>query len=337
MKRIATSMGCAGLLVLLCALWGPSPAGATTPGTNGRIAYSRFAGQHADIVSVNPDGTSVLKLTSGPAGTYDFNPDWSPNGTNIVFQRDNDSDFNCGQACIQGIYTVKPDGTQVTRLTPDDPGIYSADPSFSPDGMRIAFDRCIGPIVNDTCTSEGLFVMSADGSNTIQVTFENLSSPFQDGEVQWSPDGSHFVFQRFRFSDSSIAVFTVRVDGTGFRRLTPWQLDGEHPDWSPDGNLIAFESYGDGAPPDVSTNVFTVRTDGSHLEQVTDNDGGAVNATNPAWSPDGKKIVFVQIPGSGPFGYADIFTMNADGSNARQVTTSTFWDFRPDWGTAPSS
>jgi Tol biopolymer transport system component len=80
--------------------------------------------------------------------------------------------------------------------------------------------------------------------------------------------------------------------------------------------------------------VYTIRPDGSHLVAVTDYEGGAVNATNPAWSPDGKKIVFVQDP-SGPLGYADIFTMNADGSAIRQVTTSTLWDFRPDWGTAP--
>jgi Tol biopolymer transport system component len=61
-----------------------------------------------------------------------------------------------------------------------------------------------------------------------------------------------------------------------------------------------------------------------------------VNATNPAWSPDGNKIVFVQNP-SGPLGNADIFTMNADGSAIRQITTSTLWDFRPDWGAAPLS
>ena len=313
-----------------------APAGATAPGTNGRIAYSRFADasfHHADIVSANPDGTGVVKLTNEPSGTYDYNPDWSPNGTKVAFQRDSDS-VNCGQACIQGIYTMNADGTQLRRLTPDDPGVYSADPSYSPDGTRIAFDRCIGPIVNDTCTSEGVFVMSADGRNTIQVTFENLASPFQDGEVQWSPDGRHFVFQRFRFSDASIAVFTVRIDGTDFHRLTPWQLDGAHADWSPDGQLIVFESYTDGAPLGVSTNVFTVRPDGSHLEQVTHNDGGAMNATNPAWSPDGKRIVFVQIP-SGPLGYADIFTMNADGSDIRQVTKSTLFDFRPDWGSQP--
>lgn len=333
MKRIIAPAALVMFVALGVGSASQSPARATAPGTNGRIAYSRFAGRHADIVSANPNGTGVVKLTSTPADTYDFNPDWSPDGTKVAFQRDRDSDSSCGQACVQGIYTVKPDGSQVARLTPDDPGIYSADPSYSPNGMRIAFERCIGPIVNDTCTYEGLFVMSADGSNTIQITFENLTSPFQDGEVQWSPDGTHFVFQRFRFSDSSTAVFTVRIDGTDFRRLTPWQLDGEHPDWSPDGNLIVFESYGDGAPPGISTNVFTVRPDGSHLEQVTHNDGGALNATNPAWSPDGKKIVFVQIP-SGPLGYADIFTMNADGSAIRQVTTSPLFDFRPDWGTA---
>jgi Tol biopolymer transport system component len=313
-----------------------SPAGATAPGTNGRIAYSRFAGYHAEIVSANPDGTGVAKLTNPRAQVFDFNPDWSPDGSKLAFQRDSETD--CGEACIQGIYTVNTNGTQLTRLTPENSEIYSADPAYSPDGTRIAFDGCIGPIVNDACSSSGLFVMNADdGGNTVQVTFENPSSPFQDGEVQWSPDGTHFVFQRFRFSDASIAVFTVKVDGTGFHRLSPWQLDGAHADWSPDGQLIVFESYTDGAPPGVSTNVFTVRPDGSHLVQVTHNDGGAVNSTNPAWSPDGTKIVFVQLPGSGPFGHADIFTMNADGSAIRQVTTSTLFDFRPDWGTAPPS
>jgi Tol biopolymer transport system component len=188
--------------------------------------------------------------------------------------------------------------------------------------------------VHDACTKEGIFVMTGNGNNLVQVTFETPSTNFQDNEVQWSPDGTHFVFQRFRFSDESIAVFTVRVDGTDFHRLSPWRLDGEHPDWSPDGHLIVFESYGNGAPAGVSTNVFTVRPDGSQLAQITHNEGGAVNAHNPAWSPDGKSIVFAQSPATGPFGYRDIFTMDADGSGIRQVTMSTLFDYRPDWGTA---
>ena len=282
-----------------------------------------------------PGWDGVVKLTNPRAKVYDFNPDWAPDGSKLAFQRDDET--GCREACVQGIYTVNADGTQLTRLTPENSEIYSADPAYSPDGTRIAFDGCIGPIVNDACTNEGIFVMTADGRNTEQVTFESPASRFQDNEVQWSPDGTHFVFQRLRFSDGLIAVYTVKVDGTDFHRLSPWQLDGEHADWSPDGRLIVFESYGDGAPTGVSTNVFTVHPDGSHLTDVTRDEGGAVNATNPAWSPDGTKIVFVQLPGSGAFGNADIFTMNADGSDIRQVTASTFWDFRPDWGTAPPS
>jgi Tol biopolymer transport system component len=129
-------------------------------------------------------------------------------------------------------------------------------------------------------------------------------------------------------------VFTVKVDGTDFHRISPWRLDGEHPDWSPDGRLIVFESYGSGAPAGVSTNVFRVHPDGSHLAQVTHNEAGLVNSHNPAWSPDGKSIVFEQDPATGPFGYGDIFTMDADGSDIRQVTTSTLFDYRPHWGTA---
>ncbi len=96
-----------------------------------------------------------------------------------------------------------------------------------------------------------------------------------------------------------------------------------------------FESYGGATPPGVSTNVFTVRPDGTGLTQITQNEGGEVNSTNPAWAPDGAKIVFAQTPGRGGLGYSDIFTMNADGSAIHQAATSTLWDFRPDWGSEP--
>jgi TolB protein len=181
---------------------------------------------------------------------------------------------------------------------------------------------------------DGLYVFDADGSNFVQVTQNDARGEYI--EPQWSPGGTKLVFA-IASDTKGHAIFTINVDGTGERRLTPWSLDALHPDWSPDGRLIVFEAPdADDAPPGTSANVFTVRPDGSHLVAVTHYWGGDVNATNPAWSPDGKKIVFVQIR-SGPLGYADIFTMNADGSAIRQVTTSTLWDFRPDWGTAPPS
>jgi TolB protein len=299
---------------------GALPAGATAPGSNGRIAYARFAGYQAAIVSANPDGTSVVKLTNPPAKVFDLNPDWSPDGTKIAFERDTD--------VSQEIFTMNADGSDLHQVTFDGfPG--DTDPAWSPDGTRIAVER-----FDMSAGRDGLYIFDADGSNFVQVTQNDARGEYI--EPQWSPGGTELVFT-IASDTKGHAIFTINTDGTGERRLTPWSMDALYPDWSPDGRLIVFQAPdADDAAPGTSANVFTVRPDGSHLVAVTHHSGGAVNATNPAWSPDGNKIVFVQVP-SGPLGYADIFTMNADGSGTRQVTTSTLWDFRPDWGVAPPS
>lgn len=321
MKRIIAPAALVTLVALALASASLAPAGATAAGTNGRIAYSRFADasfHHADIVSSNPDGTGVVKLTSTPAGTYDVNPDWSPDGTKVAFERDTST--------AGGILTVNADGSNLRQIT--FAGFGDQDPAWSPDGTRIAVERFDIPAGRD-----GLYVFDADGSHPVQVTQNDARG--ENVEPQWSPDGTKLVFA-IASDTKGHAIFTVNLDGSGERRLTPWSLDALHPDWSPDGRLIVFEAPdADDEPPGTSANVFTVRPDGSHLVAVTHYRGGDVNATNPAWSPDGKEIVFVVVPGSGQLGYSDIFTMNADGSHIRQVTTSTFWDFRPDWGTAP--
>jgi Tol biopolymer transport system component len=298
------------------------PAQATVLGSNGRIAYSRFADadfRHADIVTVNPDGSGVVKLTSTPARTYDFNPDWSPDGTKIAFERD--------AGASQEIFTMTADGADLQQITFDAfPG--DMDPAWSPDGMKIAVVRFDIPAGRD-----GLYVMNADGSHPVQVTQNDARGGYV--EPQWSPDGTKLVYA-IESDTAGHAIFTINLDGTGDHQLTPWTLNGLHPDWSPDGRTILFEAPDvDNAPPGISGNVYTIRPDGSHLTAITHHQGD-VHATNPAWSPDGKKIVFVQIP-TGPRGYThtDIFTMNADGSGLQQVTTSAHFDFRPDWGSQP--
>ncbi len=315
-NRIASVV--AMILVSGVGLVGAVSAGATARGTNGRIAYSRFAGQHADIMSANPDGTGIVKLTSGPSGTFDLNADWSPDGTRIVFERD--------AGASQEVFTMNGDGSDLRQITFDEfPG--DADPAWSPDGTRIAVERFDIPADRD-----GIYVMNADGSHPVQVTQSDARG--ENIEPQWSSDGTKLVFGIA--SDTGHALFTINLDGTGERRITPWSLDAVHADWSPDGRLIVFEAPDrDDEPPGTSANVYTIRPDGSHLAAVTHYKGGDVNAGNAAWSPDGTKIAFVEVPGRGPFGNADIFTMNADGSGIYQVTTSTRFDFRPDWGTVP--
>src|SRR6266545_5160029 len=126
MKRFGTWTRVAAMLVFGLALLATPPAEATAPGTNGRVAYSRFADRtfrHADIVSANPDGTSVLKLTRTPDGTYDFNPDWSPDGTKVAFERDMPGEG--------GIFSV--DAVASKKRTITLAGFGDQDPAWSPD------------------------------------------------------------------------------------------------------------------------------------------------------------------------------------------------------------
>jgi Tol biopolymer transport system component len=315
------------LVAALAVAAAAAPAQATAPGRNGRIAYSHFGKSFrlARIRTVRPDGGGVKTLTHARKKVYDFNPDWAPNGSNVVFDRE--TDISCGSRCIPGIYTVRRDGSHLTRLTPNDPNIFSEDPAYSPDGTRIAFDRTVGPRPFNI----GIFIMDANGTHVTQVTHEGPSDPYQEGEVQWSPNGGRLVFQRARRSDGAIAVYTAKADGTDFHRLTPWWLDASHPDWSPNGGRIVLEDYTEGPPPGRSANVFTVRPDGSHLKKVTHNTGGTVQSNNPAWSPNGKALVFAKWRGC-PDCVSDVFRMRANGTHIRQVTTSPVWDFRPDWG-----
>ncbi len=152
--------------------------------------------------------------------------------------------------------------------------------------------------------------------------------------VQWSPDGRKLVFVIAR-DDGTSAIFTIKVDGSGERRLTPWRLGASQPDWSPNGRKIVFESYESGAPRGRSENVFTVRPNGTHLKKVTHDKGGVVESNNPAWSPDGKRIVFLRGDPDGDPPSADIYTMRTDGTHVRRVTSTPQLEGRPDWGTQP--
>ena len=121
---------------------------------NGRlIAFGRFdaGGIRGQIMLMRADGSHVHSIT---APKYEaFQPDWAPNGKRIAFS---------SQAPRPGssVFTVKPDGSGVHRLTPDRYPNNDADPAYSPRGDRIAFisDRKY----DDLCCAD-LFSMRSDG------------------------------------------------------------------------------------------------------------------------------------------------------------------------------
>ena len=125
------------------------------------------------------------------------------------------------------LFAMNANGTGVTHITNNATTIVEWEPSYSPDGKKIAY-RSVG-------TQSEILVINADGSNPVNITNNRAA----DEDPSFSPDGKKIVFRSNR--DGDFEIYVVNANGTG----TPVQLthnttfDGE-PVWSPDGTRIIF-------------------------------------------------------------------------------------------------
>jgi Tol biopolymer transport system component len=294
-------------------------AHATVPGKNGGIV---FVGPSPNrLWVINPDGTGLRKLTvtKGPR-LNDENPDWSPNGSKIAFQR-------CERLCH--VWTINSNGTGLKRLGPA--GDERAMPAWAPDGKAIAVSRFWGGVENDQIKFAEIFVMNASGGGMRQVTRVTTSSPFSADVMHpvWAPDGTRLVFEihnsRTGEPARRRALFVINADGSEQRQLTPWGLNGSEPDWSPDGTTILFRSV---PGREQHGNLYTIDADGSDLKQLTRYPSPKA-VFSGSFSPDGKWITFARFWGTDP--YPAIFVMRANGADVRQVSPQGN-NVAPDWG-----
>ena len=147
-----------------------------------------------------------------------------------------------------------------------------------------------------------IYVMEPDGSNPVNLT----NNPADDMQPSWSPDGSRIAFVSNRETDGEGGKYVYVMDSNGenIRQLNT-ENESTWPDWSPDGRMITYTAFGD---------IYVINADGS---------GEAVNLTNSPevdqlskWSPDSKQILWL----SGNSGRFDIFTIDAGGTNKKQLT-----------------
>lgn len=306
---------------------GPAPsAEATFPGKPGPIAFQRFVNPDDDessqIFSVARRGAKARKLTSGGNG---FNPDYSPDGERIVFER------RSGGVMPDAIFTMGSDGSSPAGIQTTcvaDPCLGDSSPAWSPDGNRLVFERAFGPIVNDEAAGGlDLITSNADGTNE-RVILQSLPLGKEPHDAQWSPDGTRIAVNMLNIKAkprNASAIYVLNADGSDFHQITPLRLNAGSPDWSPNGKRIAFNSSYEGQ---AAVEIYSVRPDGSRLTRLRKEPEDSFSF-EPSWSPSGKRLAFAHGTRKT---FPHIWTMKRNGKGLRQVTHGSKPDERPDWG-----
>ena len=223
------------------------------------------------------------------------------------------------------VYVSDLDGANRRQLFQQDGG-GAFSPSWSPDGQWVVFGY--GAIFNDRETKPShLIMIRADGSEKRELT----SGPLNSGFPSWSPDGKRIVYRVWAKEERSLQI--LNLDDGKSTQLTSGS--DNFPGWSPLGDRIGFTRDTGG---ENSYEIFTIRPDGTDLKQLTHAPG---NDAHCAWSPDGKYIVFssarlgfrdeAPLYDGSPQPYAELFVMNADGSNQRPITSDKWEEGTPAW------
>lgn len=190
-----------------------------------------------------------------------------------------------------------------------------------PDQLRIVFNSARDG-------NYEIYVMNADGSGQTRLTTNppiDPSHPFPqsvDYLPCWSPDGTKIAFETGRDNDTLLAIYVMNDDGTNPVRLTGSGWDVYAPTWSFDGNRLAFQGTNE-FPRYQPSGIYIMDADGTNPVRIQPD---STSGWAPAWSPDGMMIACDGWDGSN----YQIYTMNADGTNLRQLTTGSLND-GADW------
>jgi len=270
----------------------PPPFG---PARNGLVAYD--AG--GDIYTVDPVTGTATAIVTGPG--LDIRPRFSLDGTRIVFERQVD-------AGRSELYTVRPDGKDLTRVTPEPVVLAPGDfgrawerYKFSPDGQSILIalmDRGVPAIA----------VARSDGGGVLRI---DVGVPATEPTYR-PPDGREILFIG-RGSDLGLFAFNPSTNQS--RQIVKMHLgfDLAGASWSPDGSKITYWTW-DNNTDGLTAKSHVVNADGSGDRELP-SPSGAIWNSHATWSNDGKSLFIAR--GYTP-GEDDVrgVVMPADGSSA---------------------
>jgi Tol biopolymer transport system component len=274
-----------------------------------------------------PLTTNVSRVSFAEEGA-DFDPCVSRDGTKVVFastQHKNTSD----------IFIKRTDSRVVTQLT-DDPA-QDTMPALSPDGTKIAF-------ASDRTGNWDIFVMPVNGGRAVQIT----SDSEDEIHPSWSPDGKQLVFCRLGQASGRWEMWVTDIQNPAAQNFIGY---GMFPQWCPVAGTgengcdrILFQLGKERGRR--AFGIWTVDVGQGIATNATEIiSSGATALINPAWSPDGKWIVYAEVPVSTGPDYAIatdqkdrmpiwsvLWMLSTEGEGRVRLTSGPGIALSPAWG-----
>ena len=300
------SIGLALAVTIACA----PAAHASFPGRNGKLAVSQetcpsndFSDAPRLIEGYGPGGADLGHLTECDADRD--GPDWSRHGTRLAFAQ--------ATADATGFWSQKADGTDLRSMNIPAEGDFEGmeGPSWSPDGRHVAFTK-----------NDSVWTAKTDGTGMKRVLARPCPHCIAISSARWSPNGRKIAFVADGAGKKGFrsGLWIVNRNGKHRRRLAK---DGFEPDWSPNSKRIAyvtsFENHESGGAS--GGNLWVVRVKDGARRRVLHTRTEV--AQNPAWSPSGKSIAYVELRfGAGDVGFslkARLMRMSAKGGKPHRL------------------
>jgi TolB protein len=303
-----------------------------TTGQTRLLFIGRDNQNHDQLMSITPAGGTLTALTQEPFGVWDYSVSTDGSAiVYAAMRQDGGSDLvtiapdgrgrrkvlDCPQAMCNGAAWF-PDGKRLVyeRHTLPAPGAFPApgrlwllnletgqtEPVFQ-DSQKLGF----GPHVSPDGQWLAYFAPSEQAVQLYRLSDgRNLMVPSQMGEPPaWSPRGDAVAMSNILFMGERTAVHLFRVDvdsnsvtdiSVAPNAVVPnagdENVDDGAPDWSPDGEWIAFRRRSPAAA--MSAQIWVMRRDGTQARQLTDDE--YYDHSGPTWSPDGRTLAIQRFP-----------------------------------------